>query len=55
MTHLFKKPKRNSFNLVAVDARPKGVHHTVSYATSYNDTWTHIRTELRKMTLSAAR
>lgn len=55
MIYLFKKPRKNNLNLTAVDAMPKGIHHTVSYATSYNDTWTHIRTELRKMTLATGR
>ncbi|MDF9800047.1 hypothetical protein OKW21_005310 [Catalinimonas alkaloidigena] len=55
MIYLFRKSKRNNFNLVTIDAMPKGIHHTVSYATSYNDTWNHIRTELRKMTLSSER
>ncbi len=27
---------------------PKGIHHTVSYAVSFNDTWNHIRNEIRK-------
>ncbi len=53
MTYLFRKAK-NANNFAATDMRPKGVHHTVCYATSYNDTWNHIRTELRKMTLSTS-
>lgn len=55
MMYLFRKPKRNIINLVSVDAMPKGIHHTISFATSYNDTWSHIRTELRKMTLATER
>lgn len=27
---------------------PKGIHHTVSFAESFNDSWDHIQNELRR-------
>jgi len=26
---------------------PRGIHHTVSYATSYEETWAHIKQEVQ--------
>jgi hypothetical protein len=49
MINLFKRRKNEA--LMSSDTAPKGIHHTISYAVSYNDTWNHIRNELRKMTL----
>lgn len=49
MIDLFKRRKTKVF--MSPDTAPKGIHHTISYAVSYNDTWNHIRNELRKMTL----
>ncbi len=33
------------------DINPKGVSHTVSYATSFDETWNHIRIELKKLSV----
>lgn len=33
------------------DIYPKGVSHTVSYATSFDETWNHIRIELKKLSV----
>ncbi len=39
--------QRNNIGRKAEDSMtPKGIHHTVSYAKSFNDTWSHIRQEL---------
>ena len=33
---------------------PKGIHHTVNYATSYEETWDHIKREVQNIyTMSA--
>ncbi|WKN32754.1 hypothetical protein PZB74_05265 [Porifericola rhodea] len=47
MFGLFKKPSKQPA-VESVDLKPKGVHHTVSFASSYDDTWAHIRTEAKK-------
>ncbi|MGD1895284.1 MAG: hypothetical protein ACFB15_32415 [Cyclobacteriaceae bacterium] len=34
--------------------KPRGIHHTVNYATSYEETWAHIRQEVQNIyTMSA--
>jgi hypothetical protein len=33
------------------DINPRGVRHTVSYATSFDETWNHIRIELKKLSV----
>ncbi|MGB3850219.1 MAG: hypothetical protein WA958_09645 [Tunicatimonas sp.] len=33
------------------DINPRGVSHTVSYATSFDETWNHIRIELKKLSV----
>lgn len=44
-----QKDKRNDGKLnVAESIAPRGIHHTVSYAVSFNDTWNHIKNEIRK-------
>lgn len=43
------KQKRNDNKInVAESIAPRGIHHTVSYAVSFNDTWGHIKNELTK-------
>ncbi len=32
---------------------PKGISHTVSYASSFDETWNHIRIELKKISVPA--
>ena len=32
---------------------PRGISHTVSYATSFDETWNHIRIELKKLSVPA--
>ena len=42
--------KRNENQLNALsEIEPKGISHTVSYATSFDETWNHIRVELMKL------
>ena len=36
------------------EIEPKGISHTVSYATSFDDTWNHIRIELKKLSVPEA-
>lgn len=49
MDTVHKTNERNNSRLKVADSMtPKGIHHTVSYAVSFNDTWNHIRNELRK-------
>lgn len=33
---------------------PQGVSHTVSYASSFDDTWNHIRVELKRISVPNA-
>ncbi len=40
-------PQKFNAEMIAESMDPKGVHHTVSYATSYEETWNHIRSEVR--------
>lgn len=43
------KNKRYGFPIGSSNSmKPRGVHHTVSYAVSFNDTWAHIKNELKK-------
>lgn len=52
MRNLFRNYRKKE-NLKAIaDARPKGVHHTVKFASSYNETWEHIWSETKKIGLS---
>ena len=30
---------------------PRGISHTVSYASSFDDTWNHIRIELKRLSV----
>ena len=30
---------------------PRGISHTVSYASSFDETWNHIRIELKKLSV----
>jgi len=50
MKNLFKR--NTVVQGTSTELMPKGIHHTVSYAVSYNDTWNHIRNEIRKMTIN---
>ncbi len=40
-------PRKFNIKMIAESMEPKGVHHTVNYATSYEETWNHIRSEVR--------
>lgn len=35
------------------EIEPRGISHTVSYATSFDETWNHIRVELMKLSIPA--
>lgn len=35
------------------EIEPRGISHTVSYATSFDETWNHIRIELKKLSVPA--
>ncbi|WKN45045.1 hypothetical protein [Tunicatimonas pelagia] len=41
--------QKSNARMVAESMEPRGVHHTVSYATSYEETWNHIRSEVRSI------
>ena len=43
---------RNQFDTLS-EIEPKGISHTVSYATSFDETWNHIRIELMKLSAPA--
>lgn len=45
MVHELKKNNRKIPRNTMI---PRGIHHTVSYATSFDDTWGHIKKELKK-------
>ena len=38
----------DQYNMIS-EIEPKGVSHTVSYASSFDETWNHIRVELKKL------
>nr|WKN39665.1 hypothetical protein K4G66_13280 [Tunicatimonas sp. TK19036] len=40
--------------VVGEPSEPRGVHHTVSYASSYEETWAHIRREARSIQAQSA-
>ncbi|MEM6840601.1 MAG: hypothetical protein AAF944_15850 [Bacteroidota bacterium] len=42
-------PQKFTLRTISEPAEPRGVHHTVSYATSYEETWNHIRSEVRNI------
>lgn len=48
MRNIHKIDKYENGNTLAGSLKPRGIHHTVSYAESFNDTWSHIKNELRK-------
>ncbi len=48
MRNIHKIAKFDNAAELANTMHPKGVHHTVSFAESFNDTWTHIKNEIRK-------
>lgn len=39
--------KKSDVAVVDESIEPRGIHHTISYATSFQDTWDHIRHEIR--------
>jgi len=47
MFNFFKKSKIRDY--APVEATPRGIHHTVSFAISKDDSLAHIRREARKM------
>lgn len=47
MFNFFKKSKTVSAESAGVT--PRGIHHTVSFAVSKDDSFAHIKNELRKM------
>lgn len=47
---MFRFPKKDKTeNTIPVELAPRGVHHTISFAISKDDTFAHIRKELKKM------
>ncbi|MEM8967747.1 MAG: hypothetical protein AAGE93_15110 [Bacteroidota bacterium] len=42
-------PQKSTNRTISESAEPRGVHHTVSFATSYEETWNHIRSEVRNI------
>jgi hypothetical protein len=52
MRNLFGTYRRKEDLKAIADAKPKGIHHTVKYTSSYNETWEHIWRETKKIGLS---
>lgn len=48
MNSMYKSKKYGTPIGSSNSIKPRGIHHTVSYAVSFNDTWTHIKNELKK-------
>lgn len=53
MRSIFKKTRRFTTPTIPVDARPKGIHHTVRIDAPYNETWNHIWAEIKKISVSS--
>ena len=53
MRKLFGTRRREDHYNVLGEIEPKGISHTVSYATSFDETWNHIRIELKKLSVPA--
>jgi hypothetical protein len=41
--------KNKNVSIAPVEAAPRGIHHTVSFAVSKDDSFAHIRREVKKM------
>ena len=53
MKKLFGNSRNESQYNILSEIEPKGISHTVSYATSFDETWNHIRIELKKLSVPA--
>ncbi|MEQ9439383.1 MAG: hypothetical protein RIG62_10055 [Cyclobacteriaceae bacterium] len=51
MRNIFKKRTVAENSEEVVDMQPRGVHHTVSYRQEFNETWMHLREEIRNSSL----
>nr|WKN37214.1 hypothetical protein K4G66_00640 [Tunicatimonas sp. TK19036] len=51
MRNIFKKSIVAETSESVMDMQPRGVHHTVSYRGEFNETWKHLRDEVRNTTL----
>lgn len=51
MKKLFGNNRNEDQYNVLSEIEPKGISHTVSYATSFDETWNHIRIELKKLSV----
>ena len=43
------RKEEQTIGLGSID--PRGISHTVSYASSFDETWNHIRIELKKLSV----
>jgi hypothetical protein len=41
--------KKSDMSVGRESVEPRGIHHTVSYATSYEETWAHIKQEVQNI------
>lgn len=51
MKKLFGIARNESQHSGVSEIEPRGISHTVSYATSFDETWNHIRIELKKLSV----
>lgn len=51
MKKLFGITRSEDQRNILSELEPKGISHTVSYATSFDETWNHIRIELKKLSV----
>lgn len=52
MINFFRKYRTKEDLKAIADAKPKGIHHTVKFTSSYNETWGHIWEEIKTLNLS---
>ena len=49
MRKILKLYKSNEVSIIGESIEPRGIRHTVSYAESFQDSWDHIHSEIRRL------
>ena len=49
MKKLLKLYKSNEVSIIGESIEPRGIHHTVSYAESFQNSWDHIHSEIQRL------
>ena len=53
MKKILKLYKSNESSVIGESIEPRGIHHTVSYAESFQNSWDHIHSEIQRLSTPA--